>query len=127
VADAEWLAIGFLIGVLVGIPELKAGDVFSGIPPETGAKFSRMFSRSRAVETNGLWSYPFRERTHFGCLVANYETRGDIHRANVPLLKAHDESCALAAPKLFMAGGAPEQARLRRLLQGDREVTQQAF
>ncbi len=90
----------------VGIPELKAGDVFSGIPPEAEAKFTKMFSRSRAVEANGLWSYPFRERTHFGCLVANYEARGDIHRTNVPLLRAYDESCALAALKLFMAGRA---------------------
>jgi len=55
-----------------------------------------------------LQGYPFRDKTYFGCLVANYEARGDIHRVNVPLLKAYDESCALAALKLFMAGSSNE-------------------
>jgi len=92
----------------VGIEEFRAGDVFSGIPPEREGRLTRMFSRSRAIEVSGLQGYPFRDRTHFGCLVANYESRGDIHRVNAPLLKAYDESCALAALKLFMAGSGNE-------------------
>jgi len=92
----------------VGIPEFRAGDVFSGIQPEREEKLTRMFSRSKAIKTNGLQGYPFRDKTYFGCLVANYEARGDIHRVNVPLLKAYDESCALAALKLFMAGSSNE-------------------
>jgi len=92
----------------VGIEEFRAGDVFNGIPPEREAGLTKMFSRSRAIEVSGLQGYPFRDRTHFGCLMSNYEARGDIHRVNVPLLKAYDESCALAALKLFMAGSSSE-------------------
>ena len=99
----------------VGIPALRAGDVFEGIPPEAEERFTRMFSRSKAVEVNGLRHYAFRERTYFGCLVANYEARGDVHRANVPLLKAYDESCALAAVKLFKAGQAAQSELIYRL------------
>jgi uncharacterized protein len=95
----------------VGIEEFKAGDVFSGLDPERAGRLSRMFSRSKAVEVNNLRGYPFVDRTHFGCLLSNYEARGDIHRANVPLLKAYDESSALAAVKLFLAGRAA-QSRL---------------
>jgi uncharacterized protein len=95
----------------VGIPQLRVGDVFSGVPPEVEGRYARMWSRSRALRESGLEGYPFAERSFLGCLVANYEARGDIHRANAPLLKAYEESCALAALKLFMAGRA-RQSRL---------------